>query len=330
MSYATNPLGPNNTMYFSTLIGSGGGSTVNLISSNNAAPTSTSTTGAYDGQSITNMYTTLNNGITAASGTASTASATATAANATANSASTTASAALPRSALLDLAVNTAPTNITLTNAYSANATTNLYNTLNNLALAKSALIDLQPSIAPTSTSTTTAYSANAITNSYNTLNNRFTYLDLAANTAPTNTTTTNVYVANATTNLYNTLFNFAAIMGGTLSDENTTVLTATTNTLSTVHTNTIRSPIAFRITSTKPPIFTLNTAPTATITLDVLVNGTTIYSARPTIAAGATTSTAGTINTTAVAEGVLVRAALFNCPATNANRGLKFYIFNS
>lgn len=109
-------------------------------------------------------------------------------------------------------------------------------------------------------------------------------------------------------------------IIGGALSDETSAL--ALTNTL------TILAPYNFNITNSKLPKFTTNTTASSTITFDITVNGTSIYSVRPTITNGNRTSTSGTLtaNPKAVSENDIIIASVYSIGT--GGTGAKVYIY--
>ena len=109
------------------------------------------------------------------------------------------------------------------------------------------------------------------------------------------------------------------------------TVISNETTVLTTAVTITLRAPIAFRLSTSKLPVFSLTTAANGTITLDIHKNGTTIFGTKPTIVSTATASTGGTLTTspTTFVEGDFIRAYVFSTTDTAAT-GLKVTIYNS
>jgi hypothetical protein len=134
-------------------------------------------------------------------------------------------------------------------------------------------------------------------------------------------------------------------IIGGALSDE-TTVFPAVTNGSPLANFLTMLVPFNFRISSANMPLFSLTSGPATTITMDILLNGSTIYSIQPTISNNGGTADLSTLTSRAVSPqttpGQLLndptiinqystlQAILYTCPANNANTGLKVYIYNS
>lgn len=115
--------------------------------------------------------------------------------------------------------------------------------------------------------------------------------------------------------------------LGGALSDEITTLTTS--NRL------TIRAPFAFNIRSGALPYWWVNTLPTSTtpITFDILKNGTSIYSTKPTLSSTATNNSSqnGTLTTnpTSFAVGDLIVAQV-STVGSGTPTGAKVVIFNS
>jgi hypothetical protein len=120
---------------------------------------------------------------------------------------------------------------------------------------------------------------------------------------------------------MYNT--SYLPVVGGALSDE-TTVLTTSATLI-------IRSPVNFRLSSSKLPVFSLSTAANGTITLDILKNGTTIYATKPTITSTGTSSSGGVLTSspTSFTEGDTICAYIYSTADTVAT-GLKITIYNS
>ena len=114
---------------------------------------------------------------------------------------------------------------------------------------------------------------------------------------------------------------------GGALSDETSTL--TTTNQLN------IRSPYQMTIRQTYAPIFSLNILPTATTptTFDILKNGNTIYTVKPTIAAGAAANSSqnGTLigGSNSIKVGDLL-TSIVSIVGSGTPTGAKVYIFNS
>ena len=101
-------------------------------------------------------------------------------------------------------------------------------------------------------------------------------------------------------------------------SDENVTDLAA--DTVNPVWSK--YNAVAFTLTDW---LFDVVTAPTGSaITLDVHLNGTTIFSTKPTIAASANTSSGAVLSTTAIPAGGLIEVFVDAVGSTTAGKGLK------
>ncbi len=101
-------------------------------------------------------------------------------------------------------------------------------------------------------------------------------------------------------------------------SDENVTDLVA--DTVNPVWSKYIAE--AFTLTDWK---FDVITSPVGSaITLDVHLNGTTIFSTKPTIAAGANISSGAVLSTTAIPESGLIEVFVDAVGSTTAGKGLK------
>ena len=115
--------------------------------------------------------------------------------------------------------------------------------------------------------------------------------------------------------------------IGGALSDE--------ISIISTISTWSIRVPYGFNIRSTKMPYFSLNVLPTAAtpVTFDILQNGGSIYSVKPTISSTSSSnssySSQGTllVNPTQINFGDLLSAVVLN-GGSGSPAGAKVYIY--
>ena len=115
--------------------------------------------------------------------------------------------------------------------------------------------------------------------------------------------------------------------MGLAVSDESTALTASTSTPLGTLH--------AQNAGTWSEILIGVTTAPTgSTLTCDVHLNGTTIFSTKPTIDAGAKTSvtavTAAVLSTTTYAKGDLIELFCDSVGATVAGTGLKFYFNQS
>jgi hypothetical protein len=115
--------------------------------------------------------------------------------------------------------------------------------------------------------------------------------------------------------------------MGLAVSDETTDLTASTATPLGTFH--------AQKAGTFSEILIGVTTAPTgSTLTADVHLNGTTIFSTKPTIDAtektSVTAATAAVLSTTAYAKGDIIELFCDSVGATVAGTGLKFYFNQS
>jgi len=141
-----------------------------------------------------------------------------------------------------------------------------------------------------------------------------------------------NLYASNIVSTSFNNV-SFPQVLGGALSDESTVLVVSTA--VNVGATMTFRMPFNWRISSAKLPVFSVNAAPSTTLTLAIYYGSSpttmtnSLFSTNPTIAASAFFSTGGVLTTTTLTEGTFVRAYL-SAGASSGAYGLKVYIYNS